>query len=145
MTETYYSRNKEVALAKQKLYRAANREIIAARRKKYKARNKETIAMKDKAYHSSVHGKQLRRDGWYRREYGITAKEYDIYLTAQNGACAICKTLYVSGKKLAVDHDHATGVVRGVLCTACNVGLGSFKDDPLRLEAAAIYLRKHKK
>lgn len=51
--------------------------------------------------------------------------------------CAICN---ISGVPLCVDHDHKQNVVRGVLCNRCNLGLGQFRDDPLLLEFAAMYL-----
>ena len=57
-------------------------------------------------------------------------------LKASTKECVICG----SDEKLVVDHDHATGRVRGMLCNHCNRGLGHFKDDPLLLEFAAQYL-----
>lgn len=55
----------------------------------------------------------------YKKIYGITLEEYDKLLKEQNGLCAICKVVPVSNK-LAVDHDHDTGTVRGLLCPRCN-------------------------
>lgn len=55
----------------------------------------------------------------YKRLYGITAEEYDTLLGFQDGRCAICHHLPKS-RRLAVDHDHKTGEVRGLLCTRCN-------------------------
>jgi hypothetical protein len=55
---------------------------------------------------------------------GISWEEYVRLLNAQNGVCAICKRQeQQSGKKLAVDHDHATGAIRGLLCADCNIKL----------------------
>lgn len=54
--------------------------------------------------------------------------------------CAICGATEEDGAALNVDHCHRTGRIRGVLCRACNHGLGSFADDPERLAAAARYL-----
>lgn len=52
--------------------------------------------------------------------------------------CIICGG--TEAKQLAVDHDHGTGLVRGALCTRCNLGLGHFRDDPELLRLAALYL-----
>jgi hypothetical protein len=73
------------------------------------------------------------------RRYGITAAEADYLLEQQAGLCAICKT----APAVHVDHDHATGAVRALLCFNCNGGLGQFKDDPLLLHAAAYYVGFH--
>ncbi len=68
--------------------------------------------------------------------------DYEALLLRQNGACAICDTRPSSAKHLAIDHDHVTGKIRGLLCTGCNWALGRFKDDPARFDAAARYLRE---
>ena len=74
-----------------------------------------------------------------KRRYGITAEEADAMLAEQGGLCAICK----SAPAAHVDHDHATGAVRALLCFGCNGGLGQFKDDPTFLHAAAYYVALH--
>lgn len=74
-----------------------------------------------------------------RRRYGITATEADALLERQGGVCAVCKT----APAVHVDHDHATGAVRALLCFNCNGGLGQFKDDPSVLRVAAEYVEFH--
>lgn len=74
-----------------------------------------------------------------KRRYGITAGEVDDMLAEQGGLCAICR----NAPAVHVDHDHATGAVRALLCFNCNGGLGQFKDDPDVLRAAADYVRFH--
>jgi hypothetical protein len=72
------------------------------------------------------------------RIHGLTLAEYDALYAA---GCAICGTHDPGTKRrMHVDHDHATGKVRGVLCPLCNVGLGHFKDSPALLAKAAQYL-----
>src|SRR5437879_3238133 len=56
---------------------------------------------------------------WSLRKLGITVEKYEDMLTRQQGVCAICG-LPPNGKRLAVDHDHATGRVRGLLHVHCN-------------------------
>ena len=75
-----------------------------------------------------------------RAKYGITAEEYAAMLADQSGVCYICGGK--SGKKrLAVDHDHKTGEVRGLLCKRCNRMLGYYRDNAESFERAATYLR----
>jgi Recombination endonuclease VII len=74
-----------------------------------------------------------------KRRYGITAGEADEMLAEQGGLCAICR----NAPAVHVDHDHATGAVRALLCFNCNGGLGQFKDDPAVLRTAVDYVRFH--
>lgn len=78
-----------------------------------------------------------------RNKYGITEADYDLTLDRQGGGCAICGRRECATKKaLAVDHDHVTGKVRGILCGSCNRALGLMKDSPDLLAKAAEYLRR---
>ena len=70
--------------------------------------------------------------------YGLTAEQYEALLEAQGGVCAICEGL--RPYRLNVDHDHATGRVRGLLCRRCNKLLRDVRDDRFVLYRAATYL-----
>jgi len=87
--------------------------------------------------------KEAMRNWQYRHLYGISLEEYNCLYKMQGGRCAICGSPPPDGrfKHFAVDHDHTVGKVRGLLCTACNRGLGLFCDNPVTLELAAQYLR----
>jgi len=82
--------------------------------------------------------------GYMRRYlYGVTPEQYAALLARQEGRCAICQTDQPGGKgSWHVDHDHATGGVRGLLCSQCNLMLGHARDDPARLRAALEYLSR---
>lgn len=86
-----------------------------------------------------VRARELNR----QRLYGIGNGEFDAMFAAQSGVCAVCKSAEWGQKGPCVDHDHATGKIRGILCGSCNNGLGRFFDDPARLRAAADYLERH--
>ncbi len=73
-----------------------------------------------------------------RQKYNLTPLELAEMAEAQSGRCAICEVIPTTG--LVVDHDHGTGRVRGLLCAACNKGLGFFCDDRARLMGAIKYL-----
>jgi hypothetical protein len=75
------------------------------------------------------------------RRYNITVEGYLELLKQQNNKCAICGNK--SERRLAVDHNHITGVVRALLCYPCNTILGLAKESPERLDAASAYLRQH--
>lgn len=65
--------------------------------------------------------------------------DYDRLLAEQGGGCAICGDAAEAGGHLHVDHDHADGRVRGLLCVRCNNGLGQFKEEPDLIREAAVY------
>lgn len=79
------------------------------------------------------------RDLRLRNTYNITIDDYRELLQKQGYRCAICRKPH-HRDALVVDHDHATGAVRGLLCGACNTGLGMFRDDMRALERAVAYL-----
>lgn len=75
------------------------------------------------------------------RSYGITPERYDEMMAMQGHSCGICgKHQDNEVKRLAVDHCHATGEVRALLCHNCNKALGLFRDSPDLLSMAAKYL-----
>lgn len=77
------------------------------------------------------------------KDFGLTVDEYADMLSEQSGVCRICGLVNESGRRLGVDHCHRSGNVRGLLCSKCNVGLGQFKDDPVRLQSAIDYLERY--
>jgi hypothetical protein len=79
------------------------------------------------------------------REHGITIEQYNWMLEAQGGMCAICGGAPKENRKLAVDHDHKTGRIRGLLCHKCNTSLGGFQDSPDILRSAIRYLKRTSK
>lgn len=88
---------------------------------------------------------QRRRSRLYfiRKKGGTDGVEWmGEMLAAQGGTCAICGKECDIHRNLAVDHDHESGKVRGLLCQNCNVGLGHFKDNPALLQQAIDYLRR---
>lgn len=84
--------------------------------------------------------KQARHAAWVRATYGLKDGQYDQLKAAQGGACAICQKATGARKKLAVDHDHKTEYVRGLLCGPCNKLLGFARDNPEFFRRAANYL-----
>jgi hypothetical protein len=72
--------------------------------------------------------------------YGLTGEKYWELYEFQGGVCAICKRAKGIRRRLAVDHDHKTGAVRGLLCGTCNKILGHLRDDPDLAAGIAAYL-----
>jgi hypothetical protein len=83
------------------------------------------------------------RDKRFQDKYGITLDDYERLYEQQKGRCAVCGDPSLD-RLLAVDHDHVTGRVRGLLCANCNLGIGNFKDDVSRLTQAICYLERER-
>lgn len=92
-----------------------------------------------KLNHPDEYRANSRRRGLKRR-HGITVEEYDKLLRLQGGMCAICHGIDRYKRRLAVDHDHKTQKIRGLLCTDCNRLLGRAHDSIEFLSSAASYL-----
>lgn len=86
--------------------------------------------------------KDVKLDRNLRAKYGISLVEYQKMVLDHGGVCAICHEPNYDGRRLVVDHCHDTGKVRGLLCNACNGGIGLLKDSVLRLESAINYLKE---
>lgn len=142
----YHAANREKRAAYNKTYREKNKEILQQKQKAVRDVNREKFAARNKAWRVANPGKE--RHGKLSKAYNISIADYVAMLEAQGGACAICRqpetdTYRGKVRDLAVDHDHATGRVRALLCAACNKGLGFFKDNEARVRLAADYLRTH--
>jgi hypothetical protein len=74
--------------------------------------------------------------------HGLTVDGYDALLKAQNHSCAVCKERCKSGRRLAVDHNHRSGEIRGLLCARCNTALGLMEENPERITRLLDYAAK---
>ena len=103
------------------------------RRARQAARRKSDNARRRQRWATDADFRDRHRAG----RYGLSLQDYRAMLERQGKVCGICKT---PGKPLCVDHCHATGKVRGLLCRDCNLGLGNYKDNPVFTRAATAYL-----
>lgn len=106
------------------------RILVNARHRAFYARHKDEPEFRR-------YLQKYRRRDQIARLYGLSQERYDIMLKNQHGQCAICKRT----KKLSIDHSHASGVVRGLVCARCNSWLAAI-DAPGWLALAHAYLEK---
>ena len=118
------------------------RQKASASRRDY-ARNMPARKAAQAVYRSKPENRELAtcraRTARLKNVYGLTGIEFDRLLTRQFNRCACCAASF-DKEKACVDHDHATGRVRGLVCRACNVGLGMAKDSRATLYQMAAYL-----
>ena len=96
----------------------------------------------------SYHANKRAYHHWsLKKKFQMSVDEYERMFKDQGGKCAICGSEKpypnLRIKNFAVDHDHKTEKIRGLLCHNCNVGLGNFRDDPSLLQSAIDYLGKY--
>jgi hypothetical protein len=128
--------------ARNKEWRKNNPDVVKAYTQK--SRSKPEVAAKKKEYQNANKEKHkvLNTDARLKREYGIDLNRYNQMFEEQNGCCKICNQHQSNfSRAFAVDHCHATGKVRGLLCFKCNTALGKFNDDITLLKNAIKYLK----
>lgn len=87
--------------------------------------------------------REVRKRWNLKNMHNLSITIFNKMLEEQEGVCAICGKTQIGDRALCVDHDHATGKIRALLCTKCNAGLGNFNDDTVLLSKAIDYLNKH--
>jgi 5-methylcytosine-specific restriction endonuclease McrA len=127
--QRYYLKHQERLRQKARDKRAADPEKYKGYVRKWKAKNPDRERVRNLA------------------QFGLTIEDYDAMYEAQGGVCAICKqpeTSQRDGKvyRLAVDHNHNTGQVRGLLCFKCNSAMGSFEKRGIPLENVIRFLER---
>lgn len=114
-------------------------------RERYYKNSARLRELRQKYYYENLEASREKSRNAARKKrletYGITESEYSALLISQDNRCAICNT---TPDVFSVDHDHDTGVVRGLLCKNCNAGIGLLGDSPRNLEQAVIYLKRFK-
>jgi hypothetical protein len=123
---------------KRNKHKLSNTALMAPYRTPEKQAAKQTVW---RANNPHKHAAQWLRSACRKR--GITVESYETMRDAQGNTCAICKLPDERGR-LCIDHDHVTGKVRGLICRACNLALGYFKDDSARMRTAAKYIEEFK-
>lgn len=147
------------AIASFRPHRRPCRDCINASRRAQRAADPQSASVKARAYYQRRWEQDPERERsklrQYRKEqdpqrrantrrqwlYGITAEQYNEMVENQASRCALC----CKDDELVVDHCHAEGHVRRLLCRNCNTGLGMFKDNPHVMERAAQYVLKGRK
>ena len=116
-----------------KKWRSENKDRINFIKKQWRDNNKERVSS------------QQRKDA-LKRMYGITLEQFQEIIIKQNNKCAICNKKFNTSSlnsKPHVDHNHATGKIRDLLCGNCNNGLGLFYDNIIYINNASNYLIRH--
>jgi len=144
--KVYQQVNREHESARGKAHYQANKEAYSANNEAWREANKERKAETDKAYYKANKERiNAYRKAWsLKRNYGVTREQYDSMMEAQGHRCLCCKAPFglLKASQPHLDHCHATGRIRGILCCQCNQVLGFAHDSASILLACARYLRR---
>ena len=126
-------------LTRNQIKHAKFREKDNARSRAWYATNKEVARAQHKVWYQAnkAHIKKTSRAYYLRRAHGISDTQYDAMALAQDYKCGICQ----KRKPLHVDHNHKTGIIRGLLCGDCNRGVGLFFENIASLREAIAWLK----
>lgn len=152
-----YEENKEEVLNRCKAWVMANPEKSKEIKKRYRDTHKVKIASYNRVHNKKTrtqrysYRSQWRRNnpekekaGKLRNRFGLSLQQFKDMLEDQGNKCGVCGIDLSNGgmNHPCVDHDHKTGMVRGILCRRCNSGIGSLKDEPKLLNRAVKWIRK---
>jgi hypothetical protein len=143
----YYKKNKEKANRVSREYYQKNKEWLNESSREYYKENKEKLNKLSRENH--LNNKERDSEIRLKYRYGITTEDHKKLYESQNGICPICKNKFkfISENKtemLFIDHNHKTGIIRGLICRRCNLLLGHANDDVKLLLNAVEYLKKSK-
>lgn len=127
-------------------YREKNRERIRVTDREYYKKNRTKIRTRAAAF-LQKHKERLRPSllaAQRKYKYGITQEQYDSMYMEQLGLCAACHEPF-GDKKPCVDHNHKTGIIRGLVHHKCNTVMGLIDDDHTKLGFIVEFLQKHEK
>lgn len=136
---------KPCALAVVGAWRRANPDKRAANQKRYYEKHPEKLAAARRRHKERYPEYHSRKNRGYRlARYGFTLETFQAALDRQSNSCAICERAFSDDNLPVIDHCHATGLTRGILCTGCNTGLGHI-EKPGFLDKALEYIRSHQR
>lgn len=122
----YYLAHRDHIISHVRTWQEEHPELTAS----YKAKTRDRLRSDPEYYAMEKTMSVLSR-------HGLSRAEFDAMVIAQSGLCSICGAQLI---RPCIDHCHAEGHIRGLLCGHCNTGLGMFKDDPVLLQRAIDYL-----
>lgn len=136
-----YDRQAEVQRERSRQYKRANRERYREQNRQWREANPDKTLARMKAnsqrkFDAGFMPTKISNLLWIHRD------DYAALVTEQGGGCAICQQVCVASncKRMVLDHDHVTGLPRGVLCHWCNIGISAFEGRPELLDAANVYI-----
>ena len=132
--------------AKARPNRVGSKDACGVCRESFEVRHVAQIYCSASCKRAAARAKVPQRWRHASSRYGITPDQFQGMLSSQGGGCAICKVPLAGHRRdrdaPQVDHDHATGKVREILCRLCNTALGNFRDDPALVRSALAYLER---
>ena len=132
-TRKYREENRDAYNAYMREYARKNKDRINERRRELRKKNPE----KYREHGRRRYWKDPLKNKLYK--FNINKEQYNQMFTSQDGKCAICNN---EMKVINIDHCHETNIVRGLLCTSCNTGIGKLKEDINIMKSAINYLTK---
>jgi hypothetical protein len=137
----YESRNRDKVAIRVRAWNERNRDKVRARGLASYYRHHDERKAQARASYERPEAKLAKHSAHVARRFGLSGIEYDAMLCTQGGGCAICRRPPKGSRRLAVDHDHETGRIRGLLCTLCNTALGRLGDTAASIESVLSYVK----